>query len=258
VAELREESQGGTRSSVSFYEDLILRVGRTVQRRASASRPQSPLTPPRTDENTQTENHENPAPDGEKSGPLRHGDEKSSPVRWEKMEHLLGKMLETQLQESNRRRRALKARRHREKRRSRKDASLNQQPQEFPTTLPYGPPLTTGIVDIPPAAGTGTLPEIEEWIIPDEIIREESEHVPDHEHLTTQTESLDYRKAVDESSRESDAQRPEVRPQITEESLAEADEEKPVQVTPPTKAQIRRDRHSRSGTTWGKYRTQKE
>jgi hypothetical protein len=79
------------------------------------------------------------------------------------VESLLGKILENQLQDSARRKRALKARRRRERRRRNREATFNQQPKEFPTTLPYGPPFTTGIVDIPPAAVAGTQPPIEDW-----------------------------------------------------------------------------------------------
>jgi hypothetical protein len=119
---------------------------------------------PRVEDSRQTEIYGTSAPDSEKSGPLRPWGEISPQVRMDRLECLLGNMKETQLQESTRRKRAIKARRRREKRRRNLDASLNQQQPEFPTALPYGPPQIVGTVDIPPAAGTGNQPETKDWV----------------------------------------------------------------------------------------------
>jgi hypothetical protein len=154
--------------ATSYYEDLILRVGRTLERSANVSRPLSPKTIPRIEKFTQTDGSDvNPAPGNEKPGPLRLEEEKSTSVRVEKMEHLLGKMLETQLQDSARRKRALKARRRRERKRLCNAASFKQQPSEFPSALPHGPPQIVGTVDIPPTAAVLVpLPPTEDWVPP--------------------------------------------------------------------------------------------
>jgi hypothetical protein len=118
---------------------------------------------PKVEECTQTEWMKTSAPDRDKSGPLCPGDEKLSPERLERMELLLGKMRETQLQESSRRRRAFKARRRREKRRFQMDASLNQL-QQFPADSPRGLQRNRITADIVgKRAEEGSQAPIEDW-----------------------------------------------------------------------------------------------
>jgi hypothetical protein len=61
------------------------------------------MTIPRVEDSTQTEICGTSAPDTEKSGALRPWDEKSAQVRVEILECLLGKVRETKLQKSTRR-----------------------------------------------------------------------------------------------------------------------------------------------------------
>jgi hypothetical protein len=177
-------------------EDLraVLDVLREIQRCTGVDIVPSLRSRPKTPQNSSTQVstgtqvqtiQETSAPGSDKPGPLRPEEERSTSVRVEKMERLLGKMLENQLQESARRKRALKARRRRERKRLEKAASFKQQPLEFPSALPYGLAQTVGTVDIPPTAAVpGTLLQEEERMPLEKVEPEERQSETDEEELS--------------------------------------------------------------------------
>jgi hypothetical protein len=92
-------------------------VGRTIERSPRHSRPPSPILIPRREADTQTgDNDRNPASCNEIHEPRRYEDD-----RLDRMEHVLGRMRESQLQEVSRRKRARRGRNSREKRRRKAD-----------------------------------------------------------------------------------------------------------------------------------------
>jgi hypothetical protein len=152
--EPRAEHQGGKGPiGVAYYEDLILRVGETIQRSARVSRPPSPIVSPRRDADTQTESiGVNPASYGETHEPRRND-------TLDRIEHMVGELRRVQFQEASRRKRAQRAKKRREKRRRKGVVSAEEKQSDGPKGPEDG--------SVVPEAG-GSQPPLDIWEPPTE------------------------------------------------------------------------------------------
>jgi hypothetical protein len=155
-------------TGLSPYEILVRRAAIVARQRTAAARPVM------KDEGSQTDDPENSAPCGE-----THGTRRSLEGRLGRLEHLTGKLVDVQLQEAGRRRRAEKARRRRERRREKRvasangpgggeagpDAGLPSEPRMVPTET-WVPPADdrpeADVVGSESEAGVGCAPSAEE------------------------------------------------------------------------------------------------
>jgi hypothetical protein len=127
------ESENADAVRLATYENLVLRASRIAQQRsAPPSRPPSPLSPRRCDEATQKEDVEaNSAPGGETPGPRCNLDERLS-----KLELVMMKVRDSQVQETQCRKQARRAWKRREKQRQKRVALAEESPGNGPVQGP--------------------------------------------------------------------------------------------------------------------------
>jgi hypothetical protein len=150
---MESESERAKDATTRHYEDLILSVGRRVERSASVSRPPSPMVSSRTEVATQTENIDvDSAPCSEMHGPRRE-------EALSRIEHMVRSLRQGQARLASDRKRAKRARQRREKRR-RKEVVFTEGKQ---SDGPKGP-VDSSVV---PEVG-GSQPPLDIWEPPTE------------------------------------------------------------------------------------------